>query len=610
MKKKVCGKAVLWMVLGVLVLAGLSFWHVRSNETTKTENSHSKSIMRVASGNKVSCLNIWGADGSASSAPMTIYYAQSDGGIQAPQIIYLRDENVNTVFCIQYGSALSSGNLIEVCSKEAYQRLNEQQKKKIAQVLGTAAVKYAPRDGEGGYNVRNTGACTMDNFRLYNSTQLMIWYCIDQYSGRPGSGATGGITWEGVVRTCQAGWGNQQECERIRSVLEHAEDILGFGAGIAEQAPEVELVYNGETDAYETIVTDTEGHLDQYQLTDAVGLECIRCNEQGIPAEDGQSVLIRSQEPFTAGSVRTLTWQKTVPGGSLWYLSNKSQPQDLVYYAGGNPSELVSYLKVYTQPAPEVLVEKLDAENETRLSGVQLQLYEEETLLGEWTTTEDTYKIENLRMGHTYRIHEVSAPEGYEVTEDVMFTVTEQTQVIQVKNARIYGEATLVKQDKETGKSLEGAVFLLYEESTNRCIGTYTTDIHGEILVKKLPYGTYYMIEQKAPENYQSDERNYVFEIRKQGEHVRISVPNARIPETTTEVTTEATTEEHSEETTENTESTTAQMTEATEHPTLVAGAKMEKQTSPVTGDQALPMLVFGMLVLCGSVYSVMAGRK
>ena len=91
---------------------------------------------------------------------------------------------------------------------------------------------------------------------------------------------------------------------------------------------------------------------------------------------------------------------------------------------------------------------------------------------------------------------------------------------------------------------------------------------------------------------------------------MRISVPNARIPETTTEVTTEATTEEHSEETTENTESTTAQMTEATEHPTLVAGAKMEKQTSPVTGDQALPMLVFGMLVLCGSVYSVMAGRK
>lgn len=608
MKKKVCVKAVLWMVLGVLVLAGLGLWHVRSNENVKTESLRSKSIMRVASGNKVSCLNIWGADGSASSAPMTVYYAQSDGGIQAPQIIYLRDENVNTVFCIQYGSALSSGNLIEVCSEEAYQRLNGQQKKKIAQVLGAAAVKYAPRDGEGGYNVRNTGACTMDNFRLYNATQLMIWYCIDQYSGQPGSGATGGITWEGVVRTCQAGWGNQQECERIRSILEHAEDTIGFGSGIAEQAPEVELVYNRETDAYEAIVTDTEGHLDQYRLVNADGLECIRCNEQGIPAEDGQSVLIRSQEPFAAGSVRTLAWKKTVPGGSLWYLSNKSQPQDLVYYAGGNPSELVSYLKVYTQPAPEVLIEKLDVETENRLSGVQLQLYEEETLLGEWTTTEEPYKIENLRMGHTYRIHEVSAPEGYEVTEDIVFTVTEQTQVIQVKNARIYGEVTLVKQDKETGKPLEGAVFLLYQDSTNRCIGTYTTDMHGEILVEKLPYGTYYMIEQKAPENYRSEEQRYVFEIRKQGERVRISVPNARIPE----VTTEATTEEPSEETTEarNTESTTVQATEETEHPTLVAGVKMEKQPAPVTGDQALPMLVFGLLVLCGSLYPVVAGRK
>lgn len=70
------------------------------------------------------------------------------------------------------------------------------------------------------------------------------------------------------------------------------------------------------------------------------------------------------------------------------------------------------------------------------------------------------------------------------------------------------GAVGLYKVDAQTGTYLAGAQFALYR-SDGTCIGNYTTDRSGYLKVQNLPYGSYYFVETKAPENYVLDP-NYV----------------------------------------------------------------------------------------------------
>lgn len=429
MRKTELWKQGMIMLVGILVIIFTAFVcmvQVYGKVPVKTEGE--KPSHRVATGERISCLNMWAADGTASSAPMRIYYSETDGGIEAPQVIYVRDSNVNTVFCIRYGSQLSSGNGIEACSEAAYQGLNDMQKKGISQVLGCATMRYAPRDGEGGYNVINTGACTMQNFRLYNSTQLMIWYYIDLYSGNVGGGNTGGITWEGVVRTCQAGWGDLQECERIRASIEGQKVIPSFCSGNQENASAIELTYHSDTDTYEIVLTDINGVLNGYNNIEGNGIECIPCNADGTYNPSGNSVLLRTAGEVSEEEAVTMHWQRSFNGGSVLYLRNQSEPQDLAFFQGTVEEEVHGYLKVFTEHRPTVEIVKQDGDTQELLPGVDLQLWEEGTLVAEWTTTAEAYSLQ-LQVGHTYRLHEVRAGEGYEQAEDIIFTVADSTRV-------------------------------------------------------------------------------------------------------------------------------------------------------------------------------------
>ena len=73
---------------------------------------------------------------------------------------------------------------------------------------------------------------------------------------------------------------------------------------------------------------------------------------------------------------------------------------------------------------------KVDKETGEELPGAVLELYSpDSSLLDTWETTDIPHVIPGLPVGEGYVLREVSAPEGYEVSEDVTFEVTDTTEI-------------------------------------------------------------------------------------------------------------------------------------------------------------------------------------
>ena len=73
---------------------------------------------------------------------------------------------------------------------------------------------------------------------------------------------------------------------------------------------------------------------------------------------------------------------------------------------------------------------KVDKETGEELPGAVMELYAPDgSLLDTWETTDIPHVIPGLPVGEGYVLREVSAPEGYEVSEDVTFEVTDTTEI-------------------------------------------------------------------------------------------------------------------------------------------------------------------------------------
>ena len=77
-----------------------------------------------------------------------------------------------------------------------------------------------------------------------------------------------------------------------------------------------------------------------------------------------------------------------------------------------------------------VRISKVDAETAEELPGAVLELYAPDgSLLDTWETSDIPHAIPGLPVGEGYVLREVSAPEGFQVAEDVTFNVEETTEV-------------------------------------------------------------------------------------------------------------------------------------------------------------------------------------
>ncbi|MEK4911247.1 SpaA isopeptide-forming pilin-related protein [Bacillus sp. FSL E2-8887] len=201
--------------------------------------------------------------------------------------------------------------------------------------------------------------------------------------------------------------------------------------------------------------------------------------------------------------------------------------------------------KVTIQNEKEVV--KVEAENEKLLGSLQIIKTDDkdqaERLAGAVFTLKDakgnvvkekittdksgTVKVEGLVPGE-YTLEETKAPEGYELTKQVIHVTVDGEKVVDVKvtNSKSLGQFEIVKVDaNDKTKLLSDAEFEVYKDGKK--VEMLRTDKTGKVISTKLEPGKYTLKETKAPQGYKllKEEIEVVVEANKV---VQVQVENAK----------------------------------------------------------------------------------
>lgn len=190
-----------------------------------------------------------------------------------------------------------------------------------------------------------------------------------------------------------------------------------------------------------------------------------------------------------------------------------------------------------------VTLKKVDAETKFGLEGVTFAIYDKKTnteLTG-FTKDGDVYlynktgndelktnkegilEVRNLPAGEFY-MKETKALENYMPLEGKAnyfpFTLSEDLPedggaIIKINNGENilnfklelpeFKASLKVIKKGDDDKLLDGVEFELYTASDDELVGTYVTDVNGEITINDLTIGTYYLIETKGKDGYEFD---------------------------------------------------------------------------------------------------------
>ena len=170
-----------------------------------------------------------------------------------------------------------------------------------------------------------------------------------------------------------------------------------------------------------------------------------------------------------------------------------------------------------------VEITKTDITNGNELEGAELEVTDEDgNTIDKWTSTKEPHKVKGLEEGKTYILKETTAPYGYEITEEIKFTVTtdKETQKIEMKDMPILKNVKVIKIDTETKEVIKDKfIFAIYEdpECTKLIKEVKSNSEDGTSLFEELRYGTYYIKEIKAPKDYELSNKIVKVEINDKG---------------------------------------------------------------------------------------------
>ena len=170
-----------------------------------------------------------------------------------------------------------------------------------------------------------------------------------------------------------------------------------------------------------------------------------------------------------------------------------------------------------------VEVTKTDFITGEEIEGAELKIVDENgNTIDSWTSTKTPHKVKGLEEGKTYKLIETLAPYGYELTNEIEFTVTsdKEVQKIEMKDMPILQTVQLVKKDSNTNEVIKDKfTFGLYEDQEcTKLIKTVESDKDlGTVTFSDLRYGTYFIKEESSPKGYVLSDKIIKLEINDQG---------------------------------------------------------------------------------------------
>lgn len=169
--------------------------------------------------------------------------------------------------------------------------------------------------------------------------------------------------------------------------------------------------------------------------------------------------------------------------------------------------------KTITNSQAEVSIRKIDSVSKQVVSGAVLKIVNSANqTVKTITTTNDYTKITGLSLG-TYKVVEVTAPDGYIVnTTAKEFTLSSTNPKVTLDYADQQNETIIVKKDAKTNTILAGATLKVINKDTSEVIDTFVTTTTGHS-IKGLKAGTYKVIEEAAPSGYTKSDATVEFTI-------------------------------------------------------------------------------------------------
>lgn len=445
------------------------------------------------------CLNVWTSDN------MTIYKNATDT-VSHPQIMYTAD-NEQPVFCIDLGATAGTGDTLSDVSEADYSRLNDNQKQAIGYILGSNAQLIPPIGATNGYaGADYTDSAVQQQMKWFWSTQLMIWYFVEYYDDATVD--CGGMNWDGVAATCNAGWGDLTECNRIWYVVMDKMRIPTFAVDYDTvsdaDTPVYEMAWSNSSNRYEVILQHTdEASKVMAHYEEATGkLHCMVCNADGTPNDEGTYLKLYTTEHISQEDAVEVKGHKEGIRGTYNFKENIDNPQDGCQLEGKIAATPKWFkFKVYTQSLPSVSISKKDITGETELAGCTMTIISQDgnTTYDTWVSTDVPHQIVGLDTG-TYILRELVPADGYTLAEDISFTydrTSNTTQVITMYNSKTRVE--ILKTDA-AGNLLEGAKLELCRADGSR-VESFVTGA-APYVMEGLAAGDYILKEVQSPNGY------------------------------------------------------------------------------------------------------------
>jgi collagen adhesion protein len=149
-----------------------------------------------------------------------------------------------------------------------------------------------------------------------------------------------------------------------------------------------------------------------------------------------------------------------------------------------------------------IQINKTDDETSAPISGVTFQLTKSDgTVVGNATTNEKGVATFSGLYQDNYKLKELSTNSKY-ILNNATFDVDveyNQTTTKDITNEHKKGNLKIFKVDKDNHKIALGNVkFDLFSEEFQKVIGTYTTNVDGEIQINNLRIGNYKLIEKNT----------------------------------------------------------------------------------------------------------------
>ena len=133
------------------------------------------------------------------------------------------------------------------------------------------------------------------------------------------------------------------------------------------------------------------------------------------------------------------------------------------------------------------------------VEGASMKVFDKEgNLVDEWISGKEAHKINNLKEGNTYILHEETAPEGYVLATDVEFTVTTDKET---QHEEMIDKIVNMSKVDIAGEEIEGAKIQVFDKDGN-IVDEWESGKEPHIINNLKENETYTLHEEITPNGY------------------------------------------------------------------------------------------------------------